>query len=95
VVDGEGDCEGGMLLLLLRAGASDVPSSVGEAVMGAVSSGGGGGGGGCGVIVRGARRARRGSVAMVRSRERGSRGENGWSMARGRADCSAMVCSYF
>jgi hypothetical protein len=36
-------------------------------LVGTVSGGGGGGGGGCGgVAVRGARRARRGSTAMVK-----------------------------
>ena len=61
--DGGGDCT----LLVVAPGISEVPSRVGELVVGADSGGGGGGGGGgvCGVVVRGARRARRGSVAMV------------------------------
>ena len=65
MVDGEGDLELGILLLVVKAGLSETPSRVSEDEVDAVSGGGGGGGGGCGVVVRGARRARRGSVAMI------------------------------
>jgi hypothetical protein len=62
-VDGVVDC----VVLLVVVGMSEAPSRFGEAVGAAtISSGGGGGGGGsCGVVVRGAKRARRGSVAMI------------------------------
>jgi hypothetical protein len=58
---------------------SDAPSSVGEVLTGDGSSGGGGGGGGCGVVVRGARRARRGSVAMVEENWRTGMEESSFS----------------
>ncbi len=64
MLDREGDREV-CILFVVEALISEVPSIFGEVRLGAISGGGGGGGGGCGVIVRGARRARRGSVAMV------------------------------
>ncbi len=65
MLDGEGDLEAGMLFWVVEVGLSDTPSRLNEDVLGAVSGGGGGGGGVWGVVVRGARRARRGSVAMT------------------------------
>ncbi len=65
MVGEEGDLEVGMLLLVVEVRASDTPSRLSEDVLNADSAGGGGGGGGWGVVVRGARRARRGSVAMT------------------------------
>ncbi len=53
-----------LLVVKVAAGLSVGPSRVNEDVVGAFSGGGGGGGGGWGVVVRGAKRARRGSVAM-------------------------------
>lgn len=54
------------MFAVVGALVSEVPSRVVEtAVADVPGGGGGGGGGGCGVAVRGARRARRGSVAMI------------------------------
>lgn len=60
------------MLLVVEVVTSEVPSRLGEATACAISErgGGGGGGGGCGVVVREARRGRRGSDAMSSANRR-------------------------